>query len=279
MSFSHEYTHDTEFRKLIARRKDVNLLRAALEITRDLDSSVDFEAVELWVEHQAGELTPELARAADERAALIALAEHFVQRCGITGRRDSYETDTGSFLHVVIERKTGIPIALSVLYMAVAEAAGLRLRGVAAPGHFITRYDSADGPLFIDPFRDGQISTLEETLDRVQTENQLNIEAGLAALKAVGPRPIIIRMLNNLKSLYAKQQEWRRCLLVQQRLLSLQPSSYGEQRDLGLISLKAGRAGQALDLLEACIKACPKDETPVLQQQLAEARREIARWN
>ena len=61
--------------------------------------------------------------------------------------------------------------------------------------------------------------------------------------------------------------------------LALQPASYSERRDLAMIALKASHPGEALDLLEACLKQCPKDETDVLEQQVSDARKQLVAWN
>src|SRR5258708_37558638 len=104
-------------------------------------------------------------------------------------------------------------------------------------------------------------------------------ENGRTALQPVGPRLIIIRMLNNLKALYAKQGEWPACWRVQHRLLALQPAAYNERRDWAVISLKAGRAGPAIEMLERCLSTCPPDERDFLQQQRQEAHGKLAQWN
>jgi regulator of sirC expression with transglutaminase-like and TPR domain len=90
---------------------------------------------------------------------------------------------------------------------------------------------------------------------------------------------IIIRMLNNLKTLYARQEDWQPCCRVQYRLLALQPAEYSERRDWAVISLRAGRAAGALEMLEACLKVCPADEREFLEQQKAAAHGKLARWN
>lgn len=273
------FARDTEFRKLISRRSDVNLTTAALELARDIYPALDFGLVFRWIDERADELSGPLAGARNEAEAIAELGRCIAGRHGVSGGRDSYDSADGSFLNRVIERKTGIPISLSVLYMAVAERAGWSLQGVSAPGHFLTRYEAVDGPLLVDAFAGGQILSVEQCMERIQTATQLSFEQALSALEPVGPRSIIIRMLNNLKILHAKQANWKAARIVQHRLLALQPASYSERRDLAMISLKASHPGEALDLLESCLKQCPSDETPVLEQQLADARKQLATWN
>lgn len=276
---SEDFSRDREFRKLLARRSDVDLTAAALELARDTYPDLDFGFVFNWVNDRAAELSGPLARAKSEADALRELSKCIAGSQGITGSAEIYEQADGSFLQRVIELKTGIPISLSVLYMAVAERAGLELRGVSSPGHFLTRYEATEGALFVDAFAAGKILTFDETVQRMMTMAELSPQQARKALEAVGPREIIIRMLNNLKALYARQENWPAARVAQARLAALQPTSYSERRDLALITLKADRPGQALDLLETCLKNCPTDERAALEQHVTESRKQLSRWN
>ncbi|MGE5192340.1 MAG: SirB1 family protein [Deltaproteobacteria bacterium] len=280
MDFLEDFAADTEFRKLLGRREDdVDLTSAALELARDAYPDLAFDAVFRWIDDRAGELSGAVARAASDEALLGELAACLAGRHGIIGSREIFEHADGSFLNRVIERKTGIPISLSVLYMAVAGRTGIPLQGVAAPGHFLTSYETFDAPLFVDAFAGGQIRTFDETAAWLEETQGLRRENARTALKPVGPRLIIIRMLNNLKTLYAKQGEWRMCWKVQHRLLALQPAVYNERRDWAVIAVKAGRSGQALEMLESCLETCPPDDREFLEKQRHEARGKLAQWN
>ncbi len=279
MSFDAEFANDSEFQKLVARRTDVDLTAAALELARDAYPRLEFGPVFGWIEDRATELAGVLAGARTDAGAIAEIGRCLAGRHGVTGRRESYEQADGSFLNRVIELKSGIPISLSVLYIAVAERAGWALHGVAAPAHFLTRYEGVDGPFFVDAFAGGEILSVSACLTRIQTATSMTAEQALEALEPVGPRAIILRMLNNLKSLYARQLNWSAAWTVQRRLSALLPSSYNERRDLALITLKNNRPGEALDLLAACRRNCPTDEEELLDQQMDEARRNLAQWN
>lgn len=100
-----------------------------------------------------------------------------------------------------------------------------------------------------------------------------------AHLEPAQPREIIIRMLNNLKNLFAQQEDWPAAFKVQGRLSALQPASYIERRDLAVITLQSNRPGEAVDLLNSCLKVCPDQERAVLQRHIAAAESQLARWN
>lgn len=279
MSFDPHDPPDAEFRKLLTRRTDVDLTRVALEIARDAQPGLDFQPTLDWIDARAAELAGPVARARTERDALEEIGRCLAERHGIFGDPDSYERDESSFLNRVIETKRGIPISLGVLYMAVAERLKLELRGVAAPMHFLTRYDAVDGPLFLDGFTHGRILTAAECLEWLHSISRVPHAEIQRALRPVDARAIVIRMLNNLKALYFRSEQWDRAWVVQQRLTALQPAVYRERRDLALLSVRAGRCAQAVELLEACLRVCPQDEREVLQHHLAQAQGQLARWN
>lgn len=279
MAFDPAYRCDGEFLKLMTRRPGVNLVTAALEIARDVDPGLDAAAVEHWVEGRAAEVRGPVARAESEAEALAELGRCIHGRHGLTGGCAAFETPDGSYLHRVIENKTGIPISLSVLYMAVAAKVGLDLKGVAAPRHFLTRYESADGPLFVDAYHGGRVLTLDECLKFLGGVTNLPDELITSCLAPASERAIVIRMLNNLKALYAERGEWAAAWHVQNRLVALQPAVYAERRDLALVALKAGRPGCAIDLLESCLANGPEEERAELQTQLRAAQASLCRLN
>jgi len=273
------FEQDTEFQKLIVRDGDVDLTVAALELARDAMPDLDFSAVLHWIAERATEVAGALIAAKTEPDALRELGNCLSLRHGLKGRPESYELADSSFLNRIIETRRGIPISLSVLYMAVANKAGWSLEGVSAPRHFLTRYESSDGPLFIDAFGGGKVMTFGECVQFLETQTGLSREAIVPALGPASPRAIIIRMLNNLKAVYVRQNNWHAAAKAQKRLLALHPGSYDERRDYALISLKAENFGQAFNDLSACLKDCPADEREVLEEQIAEARKRVAEWN
>lgn len=274
-----DFSRDAEFLKLLARREDVHLTTAALEIARDAYPHMNFAVVHDWINQRAAEISSEVLQAKDEEHALAILTECLAQKYRLTGSRDAYSHTDSSYLNRIIETRQGIPISLSILYMAVANQAGIPLQGVAAPGHFMTRYDAISGPLFVDAFDAGEVLTLDQMLLRVRLTTGMTEERAIQSIEPAEPRTIMIRMLNNLKALYSEKAQWDAAWKVQYRLSALQPASHEERRDLGLISLRANRPGVAIDLLERCLKSASKQEVPLLEAQLTEAQRLLSQWN
>lgn len=274
-----DFKLDLEFTKLMARREDVDLTTVALELARDAYPALDFAATLNWIAERAREVSVRLPHASDDESTLEILVHCLAVKQGLCGSREAYQKADSSFINRVIETRRGIPISLSVIYMAVAEQAGLNLQGVAAPGHFMTRYEGADGPLFVDAFAKGEVLNLDQMLLRVTMATDFSEDRALGLLEPASCRTIVIRMLNNLKALYFQQENWPAAWKVQHRLAALQPGSYEETRDLGLLAVKANRPGSAIDLLETCLKSASPQESPTLEHQIAQARRQLSEWN
>lgn len=273
-----DYFKDSEFRKLVVRQGDVDLTRVAIELARDAYPDLDLAQTLHWIADRATEIRPNLVFQ-DELQCLASLSECLADQHGLTGSPDAYEDPDASYVPRVIETGRGIPISLSIVYMAVADQVGLTLQGVSAPLHFLASIETSAGTLFLDAYGGGRILTLPECVDWLQRLTRFSEPQLLKALEPVGPREIIIRMLNNLKVLFAKREDWSAAWKVQHRLSTLQPSSYNERRDLGIISLHAGRFGLAMDVLSACLTKCPKDEQEILEGHLKQARSKLSEWN
>lgn len=273
------FSADREFAKLLVRQNDVELEIAALELARDACPLLDFSETIGWLDERACELAGPIARAANQHDMLESLAGCLSGSHGLTGSADAFRTADGSFLPQVIRNGHGIPISLSLIYIAVARRLHIPLHGVAAPGHFLCRLDTNDGPLFVDAFSSGRVLELDECLDWLGRLTGLAHNQLLPTLGPARPRQVIQRMLNNLKAIYLENENWKPALPVQQRLTLLEPASYAQRRDLALVTLKAGHPDRALGMLESCAKTAPSDDRITLEKLIDQARSDLAAWN
>ena len=159
-----DFSDDVEFSKLLLRDSDVDLTLVALEIARDANPKLRFEETLNWIAARVEELSGRAAGAWSDSDTLRALSALLADQHGLCGDEQAYQLAESSYLPEVIARKRGIPISLSILYMAVARGIGIELRGVAAPQHFLTRFDGVDGPIFLDPFVGGRLMDRDECL-------------------------------------------------------------------------------------------------------------------
>lgn len=269
---------DHEFEKLLARREDVDLTVAALEIARDLQPDLDFAPTLEWIRACGRELIRDVVRLTDTTDIIEELVSRLAGNYALGGDANCYQRAESSCLNHVVETKRGIPISLSLVYIAVAKEIGLELHGVSAPAHFLVRSETESGPVFIDCMN-GKIHQEHEAHAFVASIIKDDPDQFRHAFEPARPRTIIIRMLHNLKSLFADQEKWVSALLVQDRLTRLQPGSYRERRDLAVISLRANRPGVALNLINTLLVDCPDTDREFLHQSLRDAEKQMATWN
>ena len=279
MDINTDFSGDPEFCKFLSRRDDVDLTRAALELVRDAQPHLDFDHTIQWILKRAEEVRSHIVRTRDDRRMLQELVRCLNGTHGLHGDKQAYQRAECSYINRVIETGVGIPISLSVVYVAVGQAAGIDLVGVASPMHFLTRLETVQGPLFVDAFHSGQILNYDECLEWLETLSGLSGEDLERSLEEASPREIIVRMLNNLKALHVTQESWEQAWFVQRRLLVLHSRSVDHRRDLAILSLKTNRPGVAIDLLETCLKDCSPKDRPLLESQLQVAEHQLSRWN
>lgn len=265
--------------RLVRRESDVDLVVAALEIARDGQPELQFDESLRKIRRAVSELTRPVAMAGDEINELRLLIRYLTEELNLHGHYESFDHAESSYLNCVLETGRGIPISLSLIYMAVANELGIPLTGIAAPSHFITRLQSDTGAWYIDPFRRGHLMQETECVEWLHGLTELPVAEIRSTLKPASDRHIIIRMLNNLKSLFGDLQHWSGAWRVQRRLALLSPGSYREKRDLAILSLRAGRPGEAITLLDKCVAVCAPEEREMLQRYRKEAFKEAPRLN
>jgi regulator of sirC expression with transglutaminase-like and TPR domain len=175
---------------------------------------------------------------------------------GFTGNRERYDDPSNSFLNEVLERRTGIPITLALVYMEVARRAGIHIEGVNFPGHFLLRYpplrhgSSPDSDLILDPFHRG--ARLSEHDCRRLLERHVGEEAAFdPALLAPATKPqMLTRMLLNLKRIYVRLHSFPQARNVTGLLLAVDPPALVELRDRGLLAYHMNDFSAALHDLQ-----------------------------
>jgi regulator of sirC expression with transglutaminase-like and TPR domain len=183
--------------------------------------------------------------------ALHALRKVLFEEEGYRGNEDDYGDPRNSFLNEVLDRRVGLPITLSILYIEVARRAGLELHGVGFPGHFLAKYTSATGAeVFVDAFHGGEMLSADECVARYRARTG-GRDLDRRHLAAVAPRQILARLLYNLKRTYLERRDDVRAWWVLDRILLLAPNQLEALRDRGLVTARLGVAAAAERDLEA----------------------------
>jgi regulator of sirC expression with transglutaminase-like and TPR domain len=182
---------------------------------------------------------------------------------GFHGNRDDYSDPRNSFLNDVLDRRTGIPITLSVLYIEVGRRAGIDVQGVGFPAHFLARHED----VIFDPFSEGRMLSIDDCRELLQRTAKGRIAFRPEMLEPTPPRAILVRMLNNLKHIYVRARYYRKAIGIIDRLLMLQPDAYEELRDRGAIRAELKQFALARADLAAYVERCTQPERALEAKQ------------
>ena len=216
----------------VVSRDDFSLDHAALLIGAWDYPDRDLETYREHLDGIAAKIAPDVARATNGIGRARAISDWLFDRLGFAGNDGDYYDPRNSFLCEVIDRRQGIPISLSVVYLEVARRVGVLAQGVNFPGHFLVRVAIEDAWLFLDPYSRGRVLTpadLEALLRKTTTPTAV-LEPSVIA--AASKRQIVARMLVNLAGIYGRNGDLPRSLDVLERLAILEPSNPRIARDL-----------------------------------------------
>lgn len=177
------------------------------------------------------------------------------------GNQDDYYNPSNSLLNIVIKRKTGIPITLSILYIQLAHSVNFRLYPVNFPSHFMVKHvlDDEENEIIIDPFNEGRIMddySLKELLDHFYPK--MNIALTRKLVDKASNHDVIIRMLNNLKTSFFECQDLYNAELVNEMILDINNDDQHSLRDKGMIFLHKKRYEQALEFFNLYLERFPE---------------------
>jgi regulator of sirC expression with transglutaminase-like and TPR domain len=260
------------FAALVARESpplDEAALAIAAEEYPRLDPAAYLARLDLLAQ-RVRRSAPAAGRAA---STLQALRRVLAVEEGLRGNEGEYGDPRNSFLNEVLDRRLGIPISLSVVYMEVARRVGLPLQGVGFPGHFLSKYSAPGGTeIFVDAFHGGEMLSAAECLARYRARSG-GRELDPRHLAAVGPRQILARMLQNLKRSYLERRDDVRAYWVLDRILLLAPGQLEAVRDRGLVSARLGAPAAAQRDLEEYLARAPSGaDAPEVRRVLAALR-------
>jgi regulator of sirC expression with transglutaminase-like and TPR domain len=207
----------------------------------------------------------ELARAAAQRLRGVSGERHRVERFNrflfveqrFTGNRAEYYDPRNSYLNEVLDRRSGIPITLSLVYTEVGRRAGLPVFGIAFPGHFLVKYLGSE-ELLIDAFH-ATLVTRQECEERLRALQGAAAQLDTRLLRPATPKEILVRMLRNLKHIYAQKGDWSRALQCCDGILTVLPETAEELRDRGMVYHRLECFAAALADFERYLDLAPRD--------------------
>jgi len=261
----------------------IDLAEAALVIAAGEYRDLDVDAYVGRIEELAARLRRRLRQDIPPTETILALNRYLFGELGFAGNSDEYYDPRNSFLNEVIDRKLGIPITLSVVYIEVGKRLGLALDGVSFPGHFLVKCVIRDGTIVLDPYAGGVSLSVEDLQHRIGTLRN-GIEPTADAVKsmivAAGKKEILARMLRNLKDIYLHHNQLKKALSAVDRIIAIAPDAVDEYFVRGQIylGLECFRAALA-DLQHYLVFRPDTGDAAAVRRQVADLQQIAARLN
>jgi regulator of sirC expression with transglutaminase-like and TPR domain len=261
----------------------ISLAEAALCIAAEeyprLDVSLYLERLSDFAELASERVANQFETASGPGRIIQALNDTLFDDLGFHGNRDNYYDPRNSYLNEVIDRRAGIPITLSVVYIDVATRIGFPVEGVNLPGHFIVSHTAESGVIYIDAFNNGRLLGVAGCDELLKEVTGGRAELTAEHLAPATARQILARMLSNLLSIYSKGDH-RRALGVIDLMLMITPDSPPHLRDRGLLLASLGNTHGAIDELEKYLALVPDaPDANLIQEQIKLIKQKQARWN
>ena len=283
MSLQEPDAATVRFQALIDRPDDeIDLAEGALLIAKKAYPDLDIGDYLSRIDRLAHAVSERLPAAASETDRILALNRYLFEELGFGPNVEDYYDQRNSFLNDVLERRVGIPISLSVLYIEVGRRVGLPLQGVSFPGHFLVKCKLEQGVVILDPYGSGTSLSLQDLQQRLRATRGGEVSRAIVAamLVAADKKQILARMLRNLKAIYVEQGDHNRALSVMDWIVSVVPGDATEVRDRGLLYLQLEGFRAALRDLERYLALAPSaDDAQQIRGHVVVLRQTVARLN
>ncbi|MCA3130542.1 MAG: SirB1 family protein [Betaproteobacteria bacterium] len=267
---------------LDAPSESVCLAEAALQIAQGQYPALDPAFCLGQIEEWAGRIRVGLRIGAGVPEVIGAMNFLLFQELGFRADTDNYYDPRNNFLNEVMERRRGIPISLSILYIALGRRLGLDLKGVSFPGHFLVKCPVDGGVAVIDPYYCGITLSLEDLQKRLREFRGGEVSRAIVSelLVAATPRDVVVRVLRNLKGNYLREREFTQALAAIEWIMALVPSETDELRDRGIVFQELDCFRAALTDFEHYLTASPAaPDAEAVRFRVVEMRKAVARLN
>ena len=250
--------------------EDIDLAQAALYISwiehRDLDVDQYLEMLDT--------LATEASRYVgqgdgDIRATVRRLSEFLFVRQGFSSNDEDYYDPRNSCLNAVLDRRTGIPITLSLVYMEVARRIGMVFEGVGLPGHFVIRMGPPEQELYVDAFNDGQLMSRKDCEETVRNLFHGRVEFREEYLRPYTKKEFLIRILTNLKQNYSRLEKYQQAIYAADHIAMIEPSLGSNLKERASFHYSLKRYRLAIRDLETYLETnYPADDTDQIKRQI-----------
>jgi len=259
------------------QEQDIDLGRAALLLAREEYENLDVEKYLRQLDFLAFLVHRALGTERCPEKDIQMMNRVLFQEEGFVGDRDG-DDPRNSYLNDVLDRRQGLPIALSIIYMEVGRRLNMPLEGVGMPLHFLVKYVTPEGELFIDPFSQGQILSEQDCRQLFREVHGGPVRFEKEWLKSVSKKAILTRMIHHLKAAYFRRQNFLQAIDCAEWILALNPEATSELRDMGFLYFHAHDLKESLAHYQQYLATTPnapdagivRHNIRVLQQMLGE---------
>ncbi|HSU55003.1 MAG TPA: transglutaminase-like domain-containing protein [Candidatus Dormibacteraeota bacterium] len=210
---------DTRFLSFCLKHgEELDLEAAAWLLAQTQYPDINIEGYRALLDDFASELRDRVDFTADSKEILSTINDYLFQELAFSGNEKNYYDAENSYLNRVLDRRTGNPINLCLLYILVARRLRLPVTGIGLPGHFICRHQSTAAEIYVDAFSGGKFLT---KADCVQYLVHGNYSLRDDCLAAVSPRRMLLRICGNLHQIYLQQERAEESTRLQRYLVAL----------------------------------------------------------
>lgn len=234
---------------------EIDLGRGALLIGQQANPILDVECYLAHLDQLADGFRHPQSR--DCAVTVSALGAYLFDELGFRGNNEHYDELANSYLNEVLDRRLGIPITLSLVYIEVGKRLGLPLAGVNFPYHFLVRCDAGSETIYIDPFARGQRVGLAQLAERLPTTDGVKLQLAAHHLSAASPRDILARILRNIKRIHTGEHQIKDAIRCGEKISWLLQDEADNHRDLGFLYYRMHEYQKSLYSFEEYLRWAP----------------------
>ncbi len=249
------------YREINQAESQIDLARGALYIACEEYPDLDPEEYINALDTMAEEVQERQKETAYPLKTIQILNHYFYEDLQFQGDRNNYYDPRNSFLNAVLDRRMGIPITLSLVYLEIARRINFPMVGIPMPGHFLMRPDFEDSGIFVDAFNQGEILFEQDCEELLQKIYDRPVKLEPHFLEPISKKLFLARMLTNLKFIYLNRNQLKKALSIVERILLLFPNNLSELRDRGLLYYQLERWIPAKSDLELYLESIPMTST------------------
>jgi regulator of sirC expression with transglutaminase-like and TPR domain len=240
--------------------EDLDLARVTLYIEGEDMGDVDVSGGLGKLDRLASKAGDVLGASMDMASRLQSLSLYMSVKEGFTGDANDYYNPDNVYLNRVLDRRRGMPIALSLVYMEVGLRLGIQFDAIGLPGHLVIRAITPKGDYYIDPFHRGRVISMSECVDMVGKMYGDKVELHDRFFEPYTKKQFLIRLLSNLKGIYSRSGEYAKALAAADRIALLEPNMQSNLKERSWIFQQMGQFKKAIEDLENYLKAWPQVE-------------------